>query len=99
MASPLPPLPPDLFVRTWAGCLWRVLKGGSIVASTAGLILLFMMILFQSLSTAGMGKLISSRRCKFFLILGLGHLLIHVKSGANSMLDQREILSKPQDAV
>ncbi|KAJ6900176.1 LOW QUALITY PROTEIN: hypothetical protein NC652_026339 [Populus alba x Populus x berolinensis] len=36
---------------------------------------------------------------KFFLILGLGHLLIHVKSGANSMLDQREILSKPQDAV
>ncbi|KAB5538705.1 hypothetical protein DKX38_016238 [Salix brachista] len=42
-----------------------------------------------SLSTAGMGKLISSGRCKFFLILGMGHLLyMLVKSGANSMLEQ-----------
>ena len=49
-------------------CLW--FSWDSNVLTTC-----FASALLFSLSTPGMGKLISSRRCKFFLILGLGHLL------------------------
>lgn len=63
-------------------CLW--FSWDSNVLTTC-----FASALLFSLSTAGTGKLISSGRCKFFLILGMGHLLyMLVKSGANSMLEQ-----------